>query len=246
MSDPSRLALLTGGSRGIGGALVTALEDVGYRVLEFSRTAPHAGSVSVDLAHPVRARMAIDRALAAIDADVIADLLVISNAGTLEPLGPVASKPPEAMAGNLHVNLVSPILFVAAAVARFQASPARKVIANITAGAAHEGVHGWSLYCAAKMGMEAFVRTLVVEQMRERHPFVVINIDPGVVRTAMHSVAAAASPGDFPAAARFADRLARDALVPPARAAACIVELLTARTVNPGATYHVRGLDGSS
>ena len=41
--------------------------------------------------------------------------------------------------------------------------------------------------------MEGFVRALAREQSVERHPFVVVNVDPGVVQTGMHDIAAGGS-----------------------------------------------------
>ena len=49
-----RLALITGGSRGLGAALCAEYRGKGWQVVEFSRTAPHPFSVRVDLADPPR------------------------------------------------------------------------------------------------------------------------------------------------------------------------------------------------
>ncbi|WP_367848006.1 hypothetical protein [Rhodoferax sp. WC2427] len=53
-SEPLRLAVLTGGSTGLGLALCEALAECGYRVLELSRSAPHAYSVQLDLGFGTR------------------------------------------------------------------------------------------------------------------------------------------------------------------------------------------------
>jgi len=221
-----RLALLTGGSRGIGCALAQKLVIDGFRVIDFSRTAPHSYSVATDFASPLSAHRTVSNVLASVDSNDLEDLVVVSNAATLEPIGPIAHKTPNATLENLNVNLASPILFLSAVVSHF--------------GAAGRGVFGWSLYCAAKVGMENFIRTLAIEQEAQPHPFVPINIDPGVVDTHMHVVAAAAPLEEFPAANRFAYRRAQGQLTPPGQAADAITRLLLSSTLEAGHNYDAR------
>ena len=235
-----RLALLTGGSRGIGCALAQKLVIDGFRVIDYSRTAPHLYSVATDFASPLSAHRTVSNVLASVDSNDLEDLVVVSNAATLEPIGPIAHKTPNATLENLNVNLASPILFLSAVVSHFQPTSCRKVIANISAGAAGRGVFGWSLYCAAKVGMENFIRTLAIEQEAQPHPFVPINIDPGVVDTHMHVVAAAAPLEEFPAANRFAYRRAQGQLTPPEQAADAITTLLLSSTLEAGHNYDAR------
>ena len=83
-----RLAIITGGSRGLGFALCAQFSNLGYRVLEFSRTAPHKFSICVDLSLPEDSRRCIADAIASFDTASLSELVVINNAGTLEPIGP--------------------------------------------------------------------------------------------------------------------------------------------------------------
>jgi benzil reductase ((S)-benzoin forming) len=238
-----RLLLLTGGSRGIGLAIAEELAARGYAVIEFSRTAPHSYSVAADFASPLNAHRAVEHALASVEPTQLEELLVVSNAAALEPIGPTSRKPPASIVDNLSINLAFPVLFVSAAIARFQSAPCRKIVANISAGGAHQGVFGWSLYCAAKVGMESFLRCLAIEQQSQPLPFIPVNIDPGVVDTDMHVVAGSAAPDNFPAAARFAARRAQAQLTPPARAATAIAKLLMSPTLIPGGGYDARDVE---
>ena len=236
-SEPLRWAVVTGGSSGLGLALCEALAARGYRVLEFSRSAPHADSVPLDLAAPLESHRIASAALA--DIGDVTELLVIHNAGTLDPIGPASRKDPAAVLAQLNTNFNSAILVLSAIVAQFQATPCRKVLANISSGAAQKGYAGWSLYCAAKAGMEHFVRALALEQQAEAQPFIPVNIDPGVVDTGMQAFIRSASAADFPELARFIRRKEEGGLAPPAQVAAAVCRILALPSLGFGARYEV-------
>jgi benzil reductase ((S)-benzoin forming) len=231
---------LTGGSRGIGCAVAEALATEGFEIMEFSRTAPYSYSVRTDLAYPLEAHRTVCDALAGIEPDQVEELLVISNAATLEPIGPVSIKAPDAIVANLNVNITSSVLFIAAVIARFQSARCRKIVANVSAGAAQHGVFGWSLYCASKVAMENFIRSLAIEQQAQAFPFIPVNVDPGVVDTHMHVVASSTPAADFPSSSKFAARRMQGHLTPPAQAAAAIKKLLLSASLTPGAAYDAR------
>ena len=180
-----KIAIVTGGSRGLGCALCKALVRRGYSVLEFSRTAPHLYSVSLDLSGPADAYQIVATSLLSIPLEDLEEILVINNAGTLDPIGPSSKKPVEVVLANINVNFTSSIVLISQIIARFQAVPCRKIVTTISSGAAHKGYDGWSLYCAAKAGMEGYIRALALEQPREQAPFIPIIIDPNVIDTDM-------------------------------------------------------------
>lgn len=234
-----KLAIVTGGSRGLGLALCEALEERGYRLLEFSRSAPHRYSVEVDLGDPLASREIIARAVQPFVDESLDEILVFNNAGTLSPMGPVAAKPPEDVRENLDVNLVGGILGLAGIISAFQGTPCRKVISQISSGAAQYGYAGWSLYCAAKAGMENFIRSVALEQERQENPFVAININPGVMDTEMQSAIREASEDDFPEVDRFVRRHETGELADPADIAERIMRIVTSRTIQGGDRYDV-------
>lgn len=237
-----RLAIVTGGSKGLGLSLCHALLARGYRVLEFSRSAPHAFSVHVDFAEPLASRQAIAEAIQPFSRESLRELLVLSNAGVLSPIGPAASQSPESVAANLHANLTGPLLGLAAIVSVFQAAPCPKIIANISSGAANRGYAGWSLYCAAKAGAEHFVRALALEQRQQPWPFIAVNIDPGVIDTDMQATIRAASEQDFPDVQRFIRRKEQGGLANPKDVALQILRIVSSPGLASGERYDVADL----
>jgi len=234
-----RLAILTGGSRGLGLALCETLAERGYRILEFSRSAPHAYSTRVDLSSPSDSHRIAAAAITSLGGEHVEELLVINNAGTLEPIGPASRKEPAAMLANLNTNFTSAILVLTEIVSHFQGTACRKVLANISSGAAQKGYAGWSLYCAAKAGMENYIRALALEQQGEPHPFIPINVDPGVIDTEMQASIRSSSAADFPERERFVKRKEQGALVPPVEVAAAVCRILELPSLSYGARYEV-------
>lgn len=239
-----RLAIITGGSKGLGAALCAHFIQQGYRVVEFSRTAPHDYSVQVDLAQPERSEAVMASTLRTLAADTWEEIVVINNAGMLDPIGPVSRKARAAVIANIHINFTSSLLFLATVVAQFQSHTARKIIANISSGAALDGYAGWSLYCAAKAGLENFVRALAAEQRLEPHPLVPVNIGPGVIDTDMQAAIRQASAADFPDVNRFIQRKNNGELRAPKDVAAAIGKIIALPSLNGGARYNVSDYGG--
>ena len=162
-----RLGIITGVSRGLGAALFHGLVRKGYHVIEFSRSAPHQTSIAVDLSQPDTLRTTIAASLKEICPNEWEEILVINNAATLDPIGPTSKKAADRVLANINTNFASPILALSLIVAHFQEARCRKVIASISSGAARKSYYGWSLYCAAKAGIEAYIEVLALEQQKE-------------------------------------------------------------------------------
>jgi len=240
-----RLALLTGGSKGLGFALCGVLAEQEFRILEFSRSAPHAYSVRTDLSSPEGSLQAVAGALAGLGNEPVEELLVINNAGTIDPVGPASRKPHHALVANLNTNFTSAILILTEIIKHFQAVPCRKVLANISSGAAQQAYSGWSLYCATKAGLEHFVRTVALEQQAELHPFIPINIDPGLMDTEMQARHLhTSSESDFPALPQFLQWKEQGILAQPEKVAAAVYRILGLPSLSYGARYETRDHDG--
>lgn len=239
-----RLAIISGGSRGLGADLCAQFSQRGFRVVEFSRSGTSAASVHVDLSSPETSRQAIRRTFAALATEPWQEIVAISNAGTLDPIGPASRKAPDAVLANIHVNFSAPIVLLSEFVAAFQSHPCRKVAANISSGAARHVYSGWSLYCAAKAGIEHFVRALALEQSTEPFPVLAININPGVMDTQMQASIRRASRTDFPDVERFIAHQASGALHAPADVAAAVLRIVGAADLVTGNLYSVGDYGG--
>jgi benzil reductase ((S)-benzoin forming) len=234
-----KIAVVTGGSKGLGRTLCHDLIQHGYRVIEFSRSAPEAWSIAVDLSQTEDALEKISSALQELPTQGYEEILVINNAATLEPIGATSKKAPSTIVSNINTNFTSPVVALSRIIRHFQETPCRKVVATISSGAARKSYYGWSLYCATKAALESFFGALALEQQREAHPFIPIIIDPNVIDTEMQATIRRSSPADFPDVERFKRRKDEGLLAAPEVVATQVLSILARKDLEYGGRYEV-------
>ena len=232
-----RLAIVTGGSRGLGAELCQQLAEQGYELIEFSRGAPYSYSQYIDLADPLLSAERVAKALLHFKDVTLDEVLMINNAGVLDPIGVAMNYSPHQLLANLNANFCSAILIISEVIRTFQAHSCQKRIANISSGAANKGYAGWSLYCASKAGMENFVASVAMEQKHQAQAFDVINIDPGVMDTEMQATIRTVNEVDFPDVARFIQRKETGGLIAPAQTAKAVIQIVQLATLDAGSQY---------
>lgn len=217
--DPSPVALVTGGSRGLGLALVGLLTARGWRVVTDARDGaalraavaplPRPDLVTAvpgdvcDLRHREALLVAADR-LGGLDA-------LVNNAGVLgpSPRPALAAFPAAALARVLEVNAVAPAALAREALPLL--IPRRGRVIAVTSDAAVEAYAGWGAYGASKAALEQLTAVLGVENPGLR----VYSFDPGDMATRMQEEAFPGAdltglPGPEPAAAALAGLLEGD------------------------------------
>lgn len=178
MSKP--IALVTGGSRGIGRAIVQRLLSDGYEVVNFSRTAPEQilpGETfeSVDLADPTRAREAV---AALVESKQVLNL--VNNAGMVHiaNLEDITT----AQIADMHaLNFVAPLLILQGLLPGMKAAKYGRVV-NLGSRASL-GKEGRSVYGGLKAGLAGMTRTWALEL--GPHGITVNTIAPGPIATEM-------------------------------------------------------------
>jgi NAD(P)-dependent dehydrogenase (short-subunit alcohol dehydrogenase family) len=200
-------ALVTGASRGLGGALATALNASGWRLVVDGRDTARLAATVAALPHPDLVTAVAGnitdpahRAALAAAAGPRIDLLV-NNASTLgpSPLPRLAELRPADLERVLLVNTVAPLALLQAVLAAL--APGARVL-QISSDAAVEAYEGWGGYGASKAALDHLTAVLAVEQPTLR----VYAVDPGDMRTDMHQ---AAFPGED-----ISDRPTPESVVP--------------------------------
>ena len=88
--------------------------------------------------------------------------ILINNAGVIDPIGSLAASDPAAWALNIQINLVGAYNVVRAVLDGMLAAGAGTIV-NVSSGAAHRPLEGWSAYCAGKAGLAMVTRSIALD-----------------------------------------------------------------------------------
>ncbi len=202
-----KLALVTGGGRGIGLACARGLAAAGARVVVTGRRAAELNAVAAELGGvalvaDLGSRPATDALVAALGAHGRVDILV-NNAGIAES-APLAATTDDLWDRILEVDVTAPFRLTRALVPAMVAAGWGRVI-HMASNAGLTGYPYTSAYCAAKHALVGLTRALAVELGRTG---VTVNaVCPGWVDSDMAGSAianVAAKTGKGAAAARAA------------------------------------------
>lgn len=184
--------VVSGGSRGLGLAMVRAILDRGAKVATFARTVTPELRALAD-AHPGRLHAAaVDatdaRAVTAFVRDAEAALgpidALVNNAAIGQDSLHVHTSP-ERIAAIVDTNLTAPLLLTRQVLRSILAGPGRGRVVFITSICAQRGYAGLVAYSATKGGLDSAMRTIA----RELHGRVLANsIAPGFFASEMSSV----------------------------------------------------------
>jgi NAD(P)-dependent dehydrogenase (short-subunit alcohol dehydrogenase family) len=208
-SDTQPVAVVTGGSQGLGLALSRALAHRGYALVIDARRADRLHGATGELAELTTVvGVAGDvtdadhrRALIEAAARLGRIKVLVNNASTLgaSPLPTLDDIDLDVLRQAYETNVVAPIALYQAAVPHLAD---HATIVNITSDAAVEAYPGWGGYGATKAALEQAGRVLASERPGLR----ILTVDPGDMRTEMHQDA---FPGED-----ISDRPEPDASVP--------------------------------
>jgi NAD(P)-dependent dehydrogenase (short-subunit alcohol dehydrogenase family) len=208
-----KVALITGGGRGIGRAIARRLSEEGAVVAICSRTERELKETVREIPQrhgDVWYRVA-DLASATAIRSLVRTLLrryskidiLINNASRLGPRLPIAEYPPREWEAVLRVNLTAPFLLTQESL-RSMIPQKSGFILNITSSVGRRGRAEWGGYSVSKFGLEGLTQILA-DEVRP-HDIRVMALNPGGTRTAMR---AKAYPDEDPSLLPSPDAVAR-------------------------------------
>lgn len=211
-----KVVVVTGASRGIGAAAARALAAEGGAVALLARSAAACEELAAEIegaggrALAVGCDVADGRSIAAAVRAVREGLgradALVNNAGTVEPIGKLGDCDPAAWMRSLEVNLGGPVRLLHALLPDLLAGGG--TVVNLSSGAAHRPLEGWSAYCAGKAALAMLTRSLHLEYGHEG--LRVFGFGPGVVDTEMQVLIRASGVNEV-------SRLPRASLAPAER-----------------------------
>jgi NAD(P)-dependent dehydrogenase (short-subunit alcohol dehydrogenase family) len=208
-NDQPLVALVTGGSRGLGLALTRELTKRGWHVIVDARDAGRLSAAVGDL--PAGSVTAVPGDVADPDhrqalAREVADLgrldLLVNNASILgpSPQPQLADYPLDVLERVYAVNTVAPLALLQLVLPHLEKSRGRVV--SVSSDAAVEAYEGWGGYGSAKAALDHLTAVLAAEQLTLR----IYSFDPGDMATELQQQA-------FPSE-DISDRAAPETVVP--------------------------------
>ena len=184
-----KTALVTGGSRGIGRAIVLLLASEGAQVTFFYRDNAAAAGEVVAAAGGRATAMAVDirdSAACATAVEGIVDRcgridILVNNAGVTRD-NPLAAFEDDDVAAVIDTN-VTGVFNVTRAVVPYMTAQRAGTIINLSSVAGEKGGRGQTNYAASKGAINAFTRALAVELAPRK--IRVNGVAPGVIETDM-------------------------------------------------------------
>jgi len=223
------VSLVVGASRGIGEATARVLAAQGAEVVLSARSE----AAITGIAEEIRASGGKALALACDIADpaAVAALVeavmarcgrldhVVNNAGVIAPVARLADVAPDDWAKLIAINLAG-VFTVCRAVLPVVRHAGRGVIVNLSSGAAHRPVEGWSAYCASKAGAKLLTEVMALEEADTG--IRIYGFQPGAVDTGMLEQVRAAHLSEY-------SERPRETLLPPELPARAIAWLCAAQ-----------------
>lgn len=193
-----RIALITGGSRGIGAATARHLAGQGYYLCLNYR---HGRASAEALVAEIRARHRVSCIAVQADVSVEAEVVrlfeemderlgpithLVNNAGILQPQMRVLEMSAERINKTLTTNVTSYFLCCREAVRRMQAAQTGGAIVNVSSAAARLGSAGEYVdYAASKGAIDVLTKGLSLEVAAQG--IRVNGVRPGFIHTGMHA-----------------------------------------------------------
>ncbi len=243
--------IITGTSRGLGAAIAEGLIGPETVLFCISRganrslveKAEHGGCplhyIQQDLGDISALDALMHKIFSNIEAAGAASISLVNNAGILGSVGPTPTNTSEAIQQILTINTAVPMVLSSGFIRKFKSVSCRKVIVNISSGAARRPIWGWSAYCSSKAAIDMYTQTVALEQKDSPCPVKIYAYAPGVVDTSMQEEIRQTAPHLFKDREHFIDYHKKGQLLDPVMVAEKIISLLRNPSEKNGALLHI-------
>jgi benzil reductase ((S)-benzoin forming) len=129
---------------------------------------------------------------------------------------------------SYNVNIVAPAILMNNFLKKYQSENCKRIILNISSGAAKTALESWSTYCSSKSALAMLGEVIDIEQKLKFHdnPVRIFSVGPGVVDTEMQGQLRKTSPENFSMVHKFIEFKEKNQLADPNDIAKKLVQII--------------------
>lgn len=236
--------IVTGTTRGIGKAIADAVVAAKDLLLSLSRAPDEKKANWKNIQCDLRQHQSIGekfkRLVQTEYSKTYQEVVLINNAGVLDPMGPIQEASESEILNHLLVNQAAPAILMSEFIRLTEKIYRVRSIINISSGAARHPYSGWSMYCASKAALDMMTLCIAAEQKNREHPVSVCCVSPGKVESGMQQKIRRSDKAKFPRQPDFVSAKLRGELNTAKDVAGLILKLDRLGELKNGGIYDLR------
>lgn len=206
--------LITGASKGLGAAIVQTAAVEGVTLVTLSRSGLSEdqklgvidqGAQLIDLKGDLSREAELPelakKMMAAVNPENAELIVLINNAGGVEPIAPFYKADDQQVMANLHLNVTAPMIFSKYFGQYFRQLGCERRIITVSSGAGKSPIFGWNAYCASKAAVDMMTRVIGLEEGEDG--IKAVSFGPGIMDTDMQATIRSSAEDDFKDLERF-------------------------------------------
>ncbi len=240
-----KIAIITGGSRGLGKAFCKKYNENGYEVFSIARTKSdlkNITQISCDLNKTEEVSSVFTKLFTEIAQKKASKIILINNAGTLGTIAPIEKNSPKSIATAIQINVTAVLQITALFIKNTQSFKGLKKVISISSGAAISPYEGWSVYCSSKSAIDMMTKVVAKEQENVENAVSISAIYPGVVATQMQETIRKTSKENFKSIDKFISLYENKQLLSPKYVAEKVFYLENKNILKSGDIIDIRNV----
>ncbi len=190
------IAIITGTGSGIGKAIAILLLKQGYFVYGISRkndiSNPNFKHLKIDLSNVQKLQeFQLPKAKGN-------KIILINNAATIGKISPLNLKSDVNIINEYNINIIAPTILCRKFINEYVGT--KKLIINISSGAANNAIASWNVYCASKSALDMVTKVIDKEKYDQLE---IVSVHPGIVNTNMQKTIRTTKSTLFPEKDKF-------------------------------------------
>ena len=153
-------------------------------------------------------------------------VFLINNAGWIGEIAPLGNLDPMGIQEIQAINVIAPSLLMNEFVKRYHHLEGKKVVVNISSGAAGKAIDGWSGYCSSKAALNQLSLVAEEESKLKGLGIKYYALSPGIIDTPMQEEIRSAGKENFSNIEKFRSYKSQNQLSTPEEVAGKVIYLM--------------------